>query len=103
MMPRGTTDGNPIIQHLVEEELGFCCFYSFCRATKKYSIRRVAAALGVTPPTLKIWVDRVIRKEIMACPFCGGEQPHVVLRENPYVKGGYYFQRTPTAPLLRRR
>lgn len=80
-----------VMEELVITELGFCCFYSFFREVKKYSGRKIALALGVSPNTIARHRNRFLSRETRKCPSCS--RPRIQLELNYSASGKPYFVR----------
>ena len=81
-----------LMQRLATEELGFCCIHSFLRETDRYSMSKVAGALGVSPHTVQYWRSKKLRREISRCPSCS-RTPRKRLELKKRASGKYYFVR----------
>lgn len=78
-------------QRLAEDELNFCCMYSFIRETNRWSQNKVASAMGVSPQTIRYWRDRKRTGKIRMCPKCKAPQPILEIKRR--AKGKFYFVR----------
>jgi len=81
-----------LFARLVEDELGFCCIYSFLKETKRYSTNKIAKAMGVSANTVKYWRDKRFLQTIRPCPSC--HLPQTQLRLRKTSGGRLYFVRS---------
>lgn len=77
---------------LVEEELGFCCVYSFLKETSRYSMHKIAQAMGVSTNTVRYWREKKFREQVVSCPLC--PHPRIQLQLNQTSDGRVYFVRS---------
>ena len=82
-----------LIPKLVTEELGFCCMYSFLRASQHLSVRKLNAALGVAPGSLQYWKRKKFAGTLKPCPNCHSARRSIVLSRR--ADGTPYFPRCP--------
>lgn len=85
-----------ITVRLVEDELNFCCMYSFLRETRRYSCRKVGFAMGVAPNTIMRWRNKKQRGQLTKCDKCAKPQPQLTIKKG--LRNRVYFERSPNPP-----
>lgn len=81
-----------LMVRLVTDELKFCCMYSFLRETKRYSMRKVAQAMGVNPQVISYWREKKFNGKVTKCPRCHLPQTQLQLKST--ASGRPYFVRS---------
>ena len=77
---------------LAEDELGFCCMYTFLRETKRWSGHKVAEAMGISSKSIYYWRDKKSRGVVTCCPRCHLPQTQLELKKR--ASGTVYFVRS---------
>lgn len=83
---------NSLMHRLCTEELGYCCVKSFLKESKRFSGRKVAAALGVNCSAVYYWRNKLASGEIPNCDHCRLPQKPLELRLT--ASGRAYFARS---------
>lgn len=83
-----------VMKKLVVDELEFCCIHKFISETKKYSAKKIAAALGVGDGTISYWRSKIANGSLVRCLRC--RQFHIYLELKTTAFGKPYFSRSST-------
>ena len=98
-LPTPDQNNRSLFHVLVEDELKFCCPYSFLRETKNYSALGVGKALGMSGNTIRYWRTKKFNGQVVACSSCRLPQPTLQLRKK---NKRHYFKRiNPARPLYK--
>lgn len=91
MLSSPVQNNHSLLHKLAQDELGFCCMYSFIRETNRWSQAKVATAMGVSSGAIRYWRDKKRNGQLVMCPRC--RRPQTQLELNRRASGTVYFVR----------